>query len=62
MGFLQPKSELCIDAQGNNFLCHLIKVGLRLVEECQTRIKEKIGDDPLCPVAGIYEEQITNIK
>ena len=37
-------------------------MGLRLIEECHNRIKEKIRDDPLCPVAGIYEEEMTNIK
>ena len=41
---------------------HPIQVGLRLVEEFRTRVKENIEADPLRAVAIVYEEEMTRIK
>ena len=41
---------------------HPIQVGLRLVEEFRTRVKENIEADPLRAVAIAYEEELTRIK
>ena len=41
---------------------HPIQVGLRMVEEFRTRVREKIEADPLRAVAIAYEEELTRIK
>ena len=33
-----------------------VKVGLRLVEQCRQKMREKIRADPLRPVSEVYEE------
>ena len=38
------------------------KVGLRLVEELRSRMKNCIKEDPIRPVAQIYEEQYNSLK
>ena len=41
---------------------HPIQVGLRMVEEFRTRVRENIEADPLRAVAIAYEEELTRIK
>ena len=41
---------------------HQIQVGLRMVETFRERCQELVEEDPLKPVAVVYEEQLTLIK
>ena len=37
-------------------------MGLRLVQECCFTLKDEIREDPLRPVAQVYEQEVTNIQ